>query len=345
MNEITEKITEAVKAVVQSFSETPSDSGYKTEMELETLHTLEAAEKNSAKLSEYYNELISRAGDPETDREVQERVDSLRRASANLGRAFQKCYNASDELKARWNDLRKTSKRSIIPPAPANAVIDATESRTNNFAKGLNIYKLLWICYLGSFLGVVVEMLWCLVTNGYIESRSGLVYGPFNLLYGFGAAVLTVALYRFRNHSGKLSFLGGMLVGSAVEYGCSWFQEAVFGTRSWDYSDMPFNLNGRICLMYSFFWGVLGLLWIKSIYPRMAKWILKIPNKTGVALTWIICVFFVVNAVVTSAATLRWVHRDAGEVPKNAFERLLDERFPDERMERVFANMSFTEVE
>lgn len=320
-----------------------SSSAYTTEIELETLRTLEAAQRESEQMSDYYTELISRAGDADAEREVQEKAESLKRASVNLGKALQKCYNMSDELKARWNDLRKTKKRSIIPHAPANAVIDVTENLTNNFAKGLNIYKILWICYLGSFLGVVVEMLWCLVTNGYIESRSGLVYGPFNLLYGFGAAVLTAALYRFRNRSGKLSFLGGMVVGSAVEYACSWFQEVAFGTRSWDYSDMPFNLNGRICLLYSIFWGVLGLLWIKSLYPRMAKHILKIPNKAGVVLTWVLCAFFVLNAFVTSAATLRWVSRDAGEAPQNVFEELIDSHFPDERMEKIFANMTFAE--
>ena len=51
---------------------------------------------------------------------------------------------------------------------------------------------------------------------------------------------------QFRNRGAIWSFLGGFLVGSVVEYGCSWIQEALFGSRSWDYSSMPLNLNGRI---------------------------------------------------------------------------------------------------
>lgn len=101
------------------------------------------------------------------------------------------------------------------------------------------------------------------------------------MLYGVGAASLSIILYRFRNRGKWLSFLGGFVVGSVVEYVCSWLQEVLFGSRSWDYSRVPFNINGRICLLYSLFWGALGIFWIKDIYPFMAKWILKLPNRAG----------------------------------------------------------------
>ena len=233
------------------------------------------------------------------------------------------------------------NRKWYLPNPPANGSIDLEEQQSHHFARGINLYKLLLVCFVGSFAGVVVEVLWCLVRNGYIESRAGLVYGPFNLLYGAGAVVLTLALYRYRNRGYLLSFLGGMIVGSVVEYVCSWGQEALFGSRSWDYSNIPFNLNGRICLLYSVFWGVLGVLWIKDLYPRMAKWILKIPNKAGKILTWCLTAFLVVNAVVTCVAVARWSQRVQGEPASSNFWSFVDERFPDERMERIFANMEF----
>ena len=79
----------------------------------------------------------------------------------------------------------------------------------------------------------------------------------------------------------KLSIDNNSVRFICIEYLCSFFQEMLFGSTSWDYSNIPFNLNGRICLLYSVFWGILGILWIKEIYPRMAVWILKIPNKVG----------------------------------------------------------------
>ena len=150
-----------------------------------------------------------------------------------------------------------------------------------------------------------------------------------------------MSLYRFRNRGKWLSFIGGTLVGSIVEYVCSWAQEMAFGSRSWDYSTKPFNLNGRICLMYSLLWGLLGVFWVKSIYPRMAKWILKIPNRAGKILTWVLTAFFIFNAVVTCIAVDRWSARISGVPANDAFWQFIDARFTNERMQRIFANMSF----
>ena len=279
---------------------------------------------------------------PALDEAVQKEIDALKRTSGNLSQALQAAGRLEDELSARFFDMRTSRDRKwYLPNPPANGSIDLAEQRRHHFARGVNLYKLLLVCFVGSFAGVVVEMLWCLVRHGYIESRAGLVYGPFNLLYGAGAVVLTLALYRYRNRRYLLSFLGGMIVGSVVEYVCSWGQETLFGSRSWDYSNLPFNLNGRICLLYSVFWGVLGVLWIKDLYPRMAKGILRLPNRIGKVLTWCLTIFLAVNAAVTCVAVARWSQRVQGEPPASGFWSFVDERFPDERMERIFANMEF----
>ncbi len=130
-------------------------------------------------------------------------------------------------------------------------------------------------------------------------------------------------------------------MGSVLEYVCSWAQEALLGSRSWDYSSLPLNLNGRICFLYSVFWGVLGIFWIKDLYPRMAKYILKIPNRVGRPLTWAFTIFLIFNAVVSCVAVGRWSQRVEGLPPSSGFWEFIDQRFPDDRMERVFANMEF----
>ncbi len=274
--------------------------------------------------------------------EVHTEISALKEVSSSLMKTHLQASATADELSARLHDVKASrKKRRFISAAPANSVIDLEEKRSRHFAQGINFYKIFLVCFIGSFAGVIVELLWCLLTNGYLESRSGLVYGPFNLLYGFGAVTLTLALFKYRNRSAFFSFAGGMIVGSIVEYLCSWGQEMVFGSRSWDYSNMPFNLNGRICLLYSIFWGFLGVLWIKNIYPRMAKWILKIPNGAGKMITWILVAFLVFNSAVTVAAMWRWTERIHGKEADSAFARFIDQRFPDERMERIFANMKF----
>lgn len=279
----------------------------------------------------------------ELDRAVQAEIDSLQRTAKDLRSACQTANDLSDELSARLRDTRTSRDRKWYAfNPPANGAIDLVEDRRDHFARGCNLYKLLLICFVGSFAGVVLEMLWCLITNGYIESRAGLVYGPFNLLYGSGAVLLTLTLFQYRNRGYIWSFLGGMIVGSALEYVCSWAQEALLGSRSWDYSHMPLNLNGRICLTYSVFWGILGVLWMKDLYPRMAKYILKIPNKIGKPLTWALTAFLIFNAIVSCVAVARWAARVQGVPASGTFWAFVDRRFPDERMQRIFANMTFS---
>lgn len=304
------------------------------------------AREHAALLKPLYTELArcdKKSGVPDSLRaETQQELAALRRASASLRSAMFKTEGMTDELSARLRDVQKaTNRKWYRRNPPANSVIDLQEQEADHFAQGMNLYKLGLVLFIGSFAGVVVELIWCFIRLGYLESRSGVLFGPFNLLYGVGAVALSLMLYRYRNHGRWLSFLGGMAIGSVVEYVCSWAMEVVFGSRSWDYSDMPFNLNGRICLLYSVFWGVLGVIWIKDIYPRMAKWILKIPNSRGRALTWALVIFLALDGAISGLAVLRWSQRVDGVAPRNAYERLMDQCFPDAWMERVYANMTF----
>ena len=115
----------------------------------------------------------------------------------------------------------------------------------------------------------------------------------------------------------------------------------LFGSTSWDYSNIPLNLNGRICLLYSIFWGFLGVFWIKSVYPRFSVWVLKIPNRIGKVLVWILLVFLIFDCVVSAFAVFRWSERGKGKTAANTVEGFLDTRFPDERMEKIYPNMEF----
>ena len=309
-----------------------------------------AADNIKASLQKSYD-LLAEEGDEASEESegfhefLRETAQRLKNSVSKSGKAYLSVTDMADEIEARVKDVEKSQKRKrgVIAPPPANTTIDFEEKEKNNFAQGTNFYKLFLICFIGSFAGVVVELIWCLIRNGYIESRSGLVYGPFNLLYGMGAVALTLTLYRFRNRSTSYSFVGGMVIGSAVEYLCSFLQGLILGTRSWDYSNVPFNLNGRICLLYAVFWGVLSVMWIKNIYPRVAKLILKIPNKAGKMITALLAVFMAFNAAVSGLAVYRWSQRVKGVEPSNGLYEFMDKHFPNERMEKVYANMEFVE--
>ena len=131
---------------------------------------------------------------------------------------------------------------------------------------------------------------------------------------------------------------------SSSEPSSSVFTEIVFGKVFWDYSHLPFNLGGRINLLYCFFWGIAAVVWLKGIYPRLSGWIEKLPMSVGRAGTWIIVVFMLVNMAVSALALARYTERvTTGAPAENALETLLDQRFPNERMERVYPNAILVE--
>lgn len=303
---------------------------------------LKNMEGTADKMPEFYQQLLSSKDRELMEEDVKNKLEILENTSRALWKAHEYAYGMGDELSARWRDIKRSEQKHLFfSPPPPNAAIDMAEEATNHFAKKINYYKLFLLCFAGSFLGVVIETFWRFITRGVLENRAGLVYGPFNLLYGAGAVVLTLCLYRFRNRGSFLSFLGGMAVGSVLEYACSFVQELILGSRSWDYSNIPFNINGRICLLFSVFWGVLGVFWIKNIYPRLTGWILKIPDKAGKAAVWILTVFLAFNTVISALAVYRWSNRVEGMADAGGCWKIIDECFPDERMERIFPSMKF----
>lgn len=224
--------------------------------------------------------------------------------------------------------------------------IDSFKTNKKSFATGVGFYKLFWVFFIGCFVGVVIEVLFCIfVTEHRYESRQGLIYGPFNPVYGFGAVAMTLVLYLFRKKSETWIFLVGAIIGAIFETLCSVYQEYFLGTVSWDYSDSKFSLmGGRTDLVYAVFWGILAVIWIKFIYPFMSKWIEKIPNKVGIILTWILFVFMVFDCVISCMAVDRMVKRYNGTADDTAVGRFLDEHYPDEFLLQVYPNMIFTET-
>ena len=142
----------------------------------------------------------------------------------------------------------------------------------------INIWRILIYFIIYSFIGFVVETLFALVNYNVLESRKSFLYGPFCGIYGVGAVVLILVLRLFNKNNYTL-FLGGCITGSIIEYIMSFLGEILFGARWWDYSKRFLNINGRICLLYSIFWGILSLILIRIINPAIDKFIDYIKSK------------------------------------------------------------------
>ena len=185
------------------------------------------------------------------------------------------------------------------------------------FAAGCGFYKIVMLFFIGAFLGDITETIFCRITAGVWMSRSSVVWGPFSIVWGLAIGAVTALLYKYKDKSDSFLFTAGTLLGGAYEYLCSVFTEMMFGKVFWDYSKIPFNLGGRINLLYCFFWGIAAVVWFKKLFPFFEKGIEKIPIKIGKMVTWVLIVFMSCNIVMSCLALIRYDQRSNQIEAKN----------------------------
>ena len=176
-----------------------------------------------------------------------------------------------------------------------------------------SLWRLLAYFVIYSVLGYLIETIYCIVKYGVFECRQSFIYGPFCAIYGLGAIVIILCLQKFSHKSHHSIFIGGMIVGSVLEYTVSWLGELILHVRWWDYSQYPLNINGRICLAYSVFWGILSLYLIVSLNPKVDKlidWINKELSHNMLKLAVIsIVIWMITDMVLTGYAIMYFMVR------------------------------------
>ena len=211
-----------------------------------------------------------------------------------------------------------------------------------------------------SILGYVIETLYGSLTKGVVESRQSMLYGPFCCIYGLGAICLLCIPKSAKKNNWTL-FIAGFIIGSVVEYVVSWVGEVIFNIKWWDYSNFPLNINGRVCVYFSIFWGILTICLNKVINPTVDKALGKIPIKVLHVLTVIIMVFMAFDFIISSFALkmfeTRLIYNYNLEVQgaEDYYEKYLDiyqnnpglkeivdKVFSDEKMLKTFPNIKFT---
>ena len=185
---------------------------------------------------------------------------------------------------------------------------------------GVSIWRIFAYFIIYSVIGYIIETLFGIVTKGVWESRQSFLYGPFCAIYGLGAVVMILALKYFNKNYNTL-FIGGFIVGSIVEYIVSWYGDVFLNVKWWDYSDMPLNINGRICVFFSLFWGFLAIYLMAYANPRVDRLINRIKGKFALkklkVITMIIIVFMFVDCVLTGIAIKLFMVRKVHEYDLN----------------------------
>ncbi len=138
-----------------------------------------------------------------------------------------------------------------------------------------NLIEILTYFVIYSFLGWVMES----IVRSIAEKKlinTGFLHGPYCPIYGVGALIMMFFLQQFENKIAIL-FIASILILTIWEYIVGVFLETVFKTKYWDYSDQKFNIQGRVCLLNSIAWGVLGVIFVKILHPTIEN-VLKMIN-------------------------------------------------------------------
>lgn len=159
------------------------------------------------------------------------------------------------------------------------------------------IYQLIFFFIVYSIAGWILESIY----KSILEKKpinSGFMFGPYCPIYGFGAIIMIALLQNIKSDI-TLLFIVSFVVLTLWEYVVGVILEKVYHTKYWDYSNNRININGRVCLLNSVYWGILGVIFTRVVHPQVAKLTLLIPSNTLFYIDLIIGLIMIVDATIS----------------------------------------------
>ena len=217
---------------------------------------------------------------------------------------------------------------------------------TARYPQRLDLYHLFWAFVIVSFAGLVIETFVSYPLDGVWKDRAGFVWGPFSPIYGVGAVLFSIALFRLKDRPALL-FVVAALMGGFFEWFVGRTMENLFGFVAWSYIDQPFCFDGYTSLGVALVWGVYGFAWMRWGLPAV-WWLVDCVTAAAPApmrvLTVVAVLLFVLDSVATVAAFECWFDRQSGVPVETPVQLLCEEHFSDEFMERRFQTISMYPV-
>lgn len=137
----------------------------------------------------------------------------------------------------------------------------------------------------------------------------GFLYGPLCPIYGVGVVSIHLMVSFIPNVYTNLDFKNLFLVFSIItisttilEYITGSVLESIFHTHWWDYSDMPFNLKGHICLRFSIIWGIGGSFILFTLHKQIISFVSSIPTESLNTFVNTFLIYFTIDCALTLKA-------------------------------------------
>lgn len=195
-----------------------------------------------------------------------------------------------------------------------------------------------------SFIGWLLEVFMSFVRHGKFINR-GFFIGPWVPIYGFCAIIL---VWLFKGETNPIYiFVFSSLIASIIEYLTSVIMEKLFKARWWDYSNYPFNINGRVYLINSIAFGALGCILVEFVNPRLTFFLSHLDPFWFSVMTCIILFVFILDVIISFniinkiKTTAECVHKDyTEEITKKVKKILYDKSKQFRRIFDAFPDVS-----
>ncbi|MBR2712072.1 MAG: putative ABC transporter permease [Bacilli bacterium] len=146
-----------------------------------------------------------------------------------------------------------------------------------------------------AIVGWLWEGIYDLLQFGVLANH-GVLFGPWEPIYGSAAVFLFFLLNRFKKHP-FVVFMGSFVFCTLIEYGTGLYLETTKGMTWWTYKNIPFNIDGRICLMSSIVFGLGGVLLIYFIAPRLRKLFDKLDYKRSAIMILVLMSIYTIDFI------------------------------------------------
>lgn len=207
----------------------------------------------------------------------------------------------------------------------------------------LKVLFLLFIIY--SVTGWIIEVIATYPDTKCFVNR-GFLIGPYCPIYGNCAIAMILLLHNIKDPI--LLFILSIIICSVGEYVTSYLMEKIFHARWWDYTKNKFNLNGRICLVNSLAFGVLGFLLIKFVNPFVVGLITKLSPTIMNILFYTIIILFLIDNVISFKVifkiknmSIKYVHLDNTKEITEKVKKILSDNVLAKRVFKAFPNIRF----
>ena len=161
--------------------------------------------------------------------------------------------------------------------------------------------------FIYSCLGWIIETIYAFIIHGQFIKR-GFLFGPLCPIYGFGAVILLLATKKMYGKPFQ-KFLIATILFTLFEYIVSLLLEVIFGLRWWDYSNDFLNIQGRVSLMYTIFWGIIGLIMLEKLHPLIEDFIqnieVKIKKNEKLIIVYVLIALLILDFILSSLKYLK----------------------------------------